>query len=312
MTAEFMSGLIVGPVEVNHAQLMIQRRASAQEKKSKATSIRFKALAFEGEASTSSRRESRSNSSPHLQSGSASTTSGMMRSFRKSIRNRMSQGQRSRRRSAGVRPDRSMPNIKFPLGGIAGVYDISRLIFGKVYNKLKPDDPDKVVDIESQDEQVGYEFSTTQIKEFRKVFNAFDRDGNDSIGTEELGPVLNALGYSPSDLDIQKVLSRFDADHSGDLSFEEYLALMAVWVEEDETQIIEAFKVFDKSGDGFVTITELKRALCRFGEKFSEEEADEFFALIDVNKDGIINYEEFVKYMLSEINRGPPPRQVKT
>ncbi|XP_063682240.1 uncharacterized protein LOC134817069 isoform X6 [Bolinopsis microptera] len=182
----------------------------------------------------------------------------------------------------------------------------------ELYNKLKPDDPDKVVDIESQDEQVGYEFSTTQIKEFRKVFNAFDRDGNDSIGTEELGPVLNALGYSPSDLDIQKVLSRFDADHSGDLSFEEYLALMAVWVEEDETQIIEAFKVFDKSGDGFVTITELKRALCRFGEKFSEEEADEFFALIDVNKDGIINYEEFVKYMLSEINRGPPPRQVKT
>ena len=31
-----------------------------------------------------------------------------------------------------------------------------------------------------------------------------------------------------------------------------------------------------------------------------------------MNKDGIINYEEFVKYMLSEINRGPPPRQVKT
>ena len=43
--------------------------------------------------------------------------------------------------------------------------------------------------------------------------------------------------------DSPQVLSRFDADHSGDLSFEEYLALMAVWVEEDETQIIEAFKV---------------------------------------------------------------------
>ncbi|XP_063682241.1 uncharacterized protein LOC134817069 isoform X7 [Bolinopsis microptera] len=212
------------------------------------------------------------------------------------------------KRNANVSPDPVIvadDPFSFNVGGLL-IKDV------QVYNKLKPDDPDKVVDIESQDEQVGYEFSTTQIKEFRKVFNAFDRDGNDSIGTEELGPVLNALGYSPSDLDIQKVLSRFDADHSGDLSFEEYLALMAVWVEEDETQIIEAFKVFDKSGDGFVTITELKRALCRFGEKFSEEEADEFFALIDVNKDGIINYEEFVKYMLSEINRGPPPRQVKT
>ncbi|XP_063682244.1 uncharacterized protein LOC134817069 isoform X10 [Bolinopsis microptera] len=213
-------------------------------------------------------------------------------------------GQKSRSKSTGFEPNQESCSL---LRNNFNILDDICL-----YNKLKPDDPDKVVDIESQDEQVGYEFSTTQIKEFRKVFNAFDRDGNDSIGTEELGPVLNALGYSPSDLDIQKVLSRFDADHSGDLSFEEYLALMAVWVEEDETQIIEAFKVFDKSGDGFVTITELKRALCRFGEKFSEEEADEFFALIDVNKDGIINYEEFVKYMLSEINRGPPPRQVKT
>ena len=45
------------------------------------------------------------------------------------------------------------------------------------------------------------------------------------------------------------MLSRFDADHSGDLSFEEYLALMAVWVEEDETQIIEAFKVTHKPTD---------------------------------------------------------------
>eukprot|EP00116_Pleurobrachia_bachei_P008418 sb/3468680/ len=178
---------------------------------------------------------------------------------------------------------------------------------GSVYNKLKPDDQDKVVDIESQEDGSNYEFSATQVKEFRKVFNAFDRDGNDSIGTDELGPVLMALGYSPTESDIVKVLSRFDSDSSGDLSFEEYLALMAVWVEEDEIQIIEAFKVFDKSGDGYVTCDELKKALCRFGEKFTEDEADEFFHLIDVNKDGVINYEEFVKYMLSEVNRGPPP-----
>ena len=48
----------------------------------------------------------------------------------------------------------------------------------------------------------------------------------------------------------------------------------------------------------------------RFGEKFTDDEAEEFFELIDANRDGIINYEEFVKYMLSELNRGPPPRAV--
>lgn len=179
----------------------------------------------------------------------------------------------------------------------------------KVYNRLKPDDPDKLVDVEPE-EGSNYEFSVAQVAEFRKVFDSFDRNGDESIGVEELGSVLRALGYSPSESDIEKVLSRFDADASGDLSFDEYLALMAVWVEEDETQILEAFKVFDKSGDGFVSISELKRALCRFGEKFTDDEAEEFFELIDANRDGIINYEEFVKYMLSELNRGPPPRAV--
>lgn len=179
----------------------------------------------------------------------------------------------------------------------------------EVYNRLKPDDPDKLVDVEPE-EGSNYEFSVAQVAEFRKVFDSFDRNGDESIGVEELGSVLRALGYSPSESDIEKVLSRFDADASGDLSFDEYLALMAVWVEEDETQILEAFKVFDKSGDGFVSISELKRALCRFGEKFTDDEAEEFFELIDANRDGIINYEEFVKYMLSELNRGPPPRAV--
>lgn len=186
---------------------------------------------------------------------------------------------------------------------------VNRSTVHKVYNRLKPDDPDKLVDVEPE-EGSNYEFSVAQVAEFRKVFDSFDRNGDESIGVEELGSVLRALGYSPSESDIEKVLSRFDADASGDLSFDEYLALMAVWVEEDETQILEAFKVFDKSGDGFVSISELKRALCRFGEKFTDDEAEEFFELIDANRDGIINYEEFVKYMLSELNRGPPPRAV--
>jgi len=195
-------------------------------------------------------------------------------------------------------------------GDVTGFRSSSDSEDDEVYNRLKPDDPDKLVDVDPPEEGGNYEFSVAQVAEFRKVFDSFDRNGDESIGVEELGSVLRALGYSPSESDIEKVLSRFDADASGDLSFEEYLALMAVWVEEDETQILEAFKVFDKSGDGFVTIAELKRALCRFGEKFTEDEAEEFFELIDANRDGIINYEEFVKYMLSELNRGPPPRAV--
>ena len=44
-----------------------------------------------------------------------------------------------------------------------------------------------------------------KVAEFRKVFDSFDRNGDESIGVEELGSVLRALGYSPSESDIEKV-----------------------------------------------------------------------------------------------------------
>ena len=39
------------------------------------------------------------------------------------------------------------------------------------------------------------------------------------------------------------MIARFDVDMSGDLSFNEFLALMEVWTEEDEIQMLEAFRV---------------------------------------------------------------------
>lgn len=69
--------------------------------------------------------------------------------------------------------------------------------------------------------------------------------------------------------------------------------------------------MFKKAIKYFMYIFSRLVSISRFGEQFTEAEADEFFNLIDVDKDGIINYEEFVKYMLSEINRGPPPKVVK-
>lgn len=41
---------------------------------------------------------------------------------------------------------------------------------------------------------------------------------------------------------------------------------------DNEEQIREAFKVFDKSGTGFIEISELRHVLTTLGEKLSREE----------------------------------------
>ena len=64
----------------------------------------------------------------------------------------------------------------------------------------------------------------------------------------------------------------------------------------DREQLIDAFKVFDHSGYGLITASELRQAMLSLGEKLSEEQIDDMIR--DASNDGSINYEQFVKKMM--------------
>ena len=64
-----------------------------------------------------------------------------------------------------------------------------------------------------------------------------------------------------------------------------------------EEELIEAFKVFDRDGNGFISAAELRHVMTNLGEKLTDEEVDEMIREADVDGDGQINYEEFVKIL---------------
>ena len=57
----------------------------------------------------------------------------------------------------------------------------------------------------------------------------------------------------------------------------------------------QTFKVFDKNNDGFITADELKQVIESFGHNLTDEELDEMLEGVDKNKDGKINYLEFLE-----------------
>ena len=67
-----------------------------------------------------------------------------------------------------------------------------------------------------------------------------------------------------------------------------------------EEELIEAFKVFDRDGNGLISAAELRHVMTNLGEKLTDEEVDEMIREADVDGDGHINYEEFVRMMMAK------------
>merc|ERR1711861_102327 len=129
-----------------------------------------------------------------------------------------------------------------------------------------------------------------QISEFKEAFALFDKDGDGTITTKELGTVMRSLGQNPTEAELQDMINEVDADASGTIDFPEFLNLMAKKMKDTDTEeeLIEAFKVFDRDGNGFISAAELRHVMTNLGEKLTDEEVDEMIR--EADDDGQVNW----------------------
>ncbi|CAF1070377.1 unnamed protein product [Brachionus calyciflorus] len=72
---------------------------------------------------------------------------------------------------------------------------------------------------------------------------------------------------------------------------------------EDEIESIRAsFEFFDKDKNGFITTSELRDVIKKCGSKLKEKDVKEMVKQFDVDKDGKINFEEFIQLMTVNFN----------
>merc|ERR1719409_616249 len=146
------------------------------------------------------------------------------------------------------------------------------------------------------------QLSDEQIAEFKEAFSLFDKDGDGTITTKELGTVMRSLGQNPTEAELHDMINEEDADGNGTIDFTEFLALMARKMKDTDTEeeLKEAFRVFDRDNNGFISATELRHVMTNLGEKLTDEEVDEMIREADIDGDGQVNYKEFVTMMTSK------------
>ena len=67
-----------------------------------------------------------------------------------------------------------------------------------------------------------------------------------------------------------------------------------------EKNLINAFNVFDKNRDGQIIKDDFRSIINNLGEKLTQSEIEELLKEADLDDDGKIDFNEFVKMMMSK------------
>ncbi|KAK7076783.1 troponin C [Halocaridina rubra] len=141
-----------------------------------------------------------------------------------------------------------------------------------------------------------------QIDALKKAFDSFDTEKLGYITVETVSVILKMMGVKISEKNLQEVIAETDEDGSGQLEFEEFVELAAKFlIEEDEealkAELREAFRIYDKEGNGFITTDVLKEILSEIDNKLTPDDLDGIIEEVDEDGSGTLDFDEFMEMM---------------
>ena len=146
-------------------------------------------------------------------------------------------------------------------------------------------------------------------EELQQAFSGFDKDGSGLIQASQFMDLMKACGVDDqTPFEAKLLFNLCDCDASGVLTFGEFKMMFikqCEWTPEEELKAI--FRTVDEDGSGSLSKDEMEKMLTNImretGEIFEEGTVDAMnffdhvFLEVDLDGDGRINYEEFVKTM---------------
>lgn len=146
-----------------------------------------------------------------------------------------------------------------------------------------------------------FELSEEQKMDIKKAFDLFDTEGCGYINSKDLRVAIRALGFEPRTAELKRLVDKVDREKSGKISFSDFIYLMTLKMGEADTkeEIIKAFRLFDDDCTGKISFNNLKRVARELGEHLNDEELREMITEADLNGDGEVDQEEFLKIIKS-------------
>ncbi|KAH7690048.1 Non-specific serine/threonine protein kinase protein [Dioscorea alata] len=144
---------------------------------------------------------------------------------------------------------------------------------------------------------IAEDLSDEDIKGLQQMFRNMDTDQSGTITYEELKVGLSRLGSRMTENEIRQLMDAADVDKNGSIDHIEFIAAtMHRHRLDNDENLYKAFQFFDKDGSGYITRDEIKQAMQEYGMG-DDATIDEIIDDVDTDKDGRIDFEEFVAMM---------------
>ncbi|XP_055371479.1 troponin C [Condylostylus longicornis] len=138
----------------------------------------------------------------------------------------------------------------------------------------------------------------------RKAFQMFDSKKCGRIEKEKVRTILNTLGHRFDDTELDELLDAEDVEGDGKLNFESFCRVAYHFQEEDDEaiqqELKEAFRLYDKEGNGFIPTSSLKEILAALDDQLNNDQLNEMIAEIDTDGSGTVDFDEFMEMMTGD------------
>merc|ERR1711933_290822 len=141
----------------------------------------------------------------------------------------------------------------------------------------------------------------------KKLFKRLDTDKNGTIDYEEFKKgMLDSKDMNLNEDDIKKMFQELDVAKIGEINFEALVnAAVHDYLIASDQRLYEAFRDLDDDEDGKIKTSQLKEKIKQMDVYGKADELIKIIDSVDLDKDGTIDYEEFLRALHPDFNETP-------